>query len=86
MNYQYVDNTQQLRTLLGRIFSDDFMQQHTSFPSLYAFQASSAVIVNWQAPQLIYAPQLLDAFVRESTQFSCWEEMVRCATDQCFGS
>ena len=29
---------------------------------------------------LIYAPPLLDAFVKESTDFATWDEMVRSAT------
>ena len=29
---------------------------------------------------VIYAPPLLDAFVKESTDFATWDEMVRSAT------
>ena len=44
------------------------------------FRYSSAVMVNWKADTLIYAPPLLDAFVKESTDFATWDEMVRSAT------
>ena len=38
------------------------------------------MVVNWKADTLIYAPPLLDAFVKESTDFATWDEMVRSAT------
>ena len=37
------------------------------------------------ADVLIYARERLDAIVRESTQFSSWEEMVRSAADLRYG-
>ena len=37
-------------------------------------------MVNWKADTIVYAPLLLDSFVKESTQFSNWDEMVRAAT------
>ena len=66
--------------LLEDIFTDAFMQQHTRFDNFEGFQFSSAVILNWKADTLVYAPLLLDAFVKESTRFGSWDEMVRTAT------
>jgi flavorubredoxin len=63
--------------LLEDIFTDDFMQEYTRFESFEGFRYSSAVMVNWKADTLIYAPPLLDAFVKESTDFATWDEMVR---------
>lgn len=78
--YVFLDNAPELMKLLEDIFTDAFMQQHTRFESFEGFRYSSAVILNWKADTLIYAPLLLDAFVRESTQFGDWDEMVRTAT------
>ena len=69
-----------LPRLLEDIFTDDFMQEYTRFESFEGFRYSSAVMVNWKADTLIYAPPLLDAFVKESTDFATWDEMVRSAT------
>lgn len=71
----------QLMTLLEDIFTDEFMQQHTRFENFDGFRFSSAVMVNWKADTIVYAPLLLDSFVRESTQFAGWDEMVRTAAD-----
>ncbi len=78
--YVFLDNAPELMKLLKDIFTDEFMQQHTRFDNFEGFQFSSAVILNWKADTLIYAPPLLDAFVKESTQFGDWDEMVRTAT------
>ena len=71
-----------LLKLLEDIFTDAFMQAHTRFENFDAFQFSSAVMVNWKAETIVYAPLLLDSFVRESTDFPGWDEMVRAAVDQ----
>ena len=42
------------------------------------------MFVNWNADQLVYNEEALDNFVRESTRFSCWDEMVCTATDLYF--
>ena len=84
MAFQYVDYPQEMKDLLANIFSDDFMQAHTRFQSFEGFRYSSAVFVNWNADQLIYDDVVFNNFVKESTQFSSWDDMVRAATDQRF--
>ena len=39
------------------------------------------MFVSWEKEQLIYSKALLDNFVKESTRFQSWEEMVQTATD-----
>ena len=69
--FVFLENAPELMRLLEDIFTDDFMQEYTRFESFEGFRYSSA---------LIYAPPLLDAFVKESTDFATWDEMVRSAT------
>ena len=45
------------------------------------FQYSSAVITNWNSDHMVYARLLMDNFVKESTRFNSWEEMVMAASD-----
>ena len=78
--FVFLENAPELMRLLEDIFTDDFMQEYTRFESFEGFRYSSAVMVNWKADTLIYAPPLLDAFVKESTDFATWDEMVRTAT------
>lgn len=80
--YEYIPDAPALMKLLEDIFTDDFMQENTRFESFEGFRYSSAVIVNWKADMLVYSRLLLDSFVRESTDFSGWEEMVRTATQR----
>ena len=84
MSFQYVDYPREMRELMERMFHEDFMREHTRFQSFEGFRYSSAVFVNWNADHLVYNEEALDNFVRESTHFSCWEEMVRTATDLYF--
>ena len=65
--FVFLENAPELMRLLEDIFTDDFMQEYTRFESFEGFRYSSAVMVNWKADTLIYAPPLLDAFVKEST-------------------
>ena len=81
MAFVYADNSPQFRELLGRIMNDGFMATHTKFPSFEGFRYSSAVFVNWNADELVYNEEALDNFVRESTRFQSWDEMVRTAAD-----
>ena len=78
--YVVLGDAPALMKLLEDIFTDEFMQQHTRFENFDGFKFSSAVMVNWKADTIVYAPLLLDSFVKESTQFSNWDEMVRAAT------
>ena len=80
LGYVFLDNAPELLKLLEDIFTDEFMREHTRFENFDGFQYSSAVMVNWKADVLIYAAPLLDAFVKESTRFASWDEMVRTAT------
>ena len=62
------------------------MKAHTNFENFEAFRYSSAVIASWDGPQLIYAKLLMDGFVKESTEYETWDEMVMAATDAAFKS
>ncbi len=86
MAFVYADNSPQFRELLGKIMNDGFMAAHTKFPSFEGFRYSSAVFVNWNVDEMVYNEEALDNFVRESTQFQSWDEMVRAATDAYFRS
>ena len=82
LGYVMLRNGTALMKLLEDIFTDDFMRENTRFENFDAFQFSSAVMVNWKADTIIYASLLLDSFVKESTNFSDWDEMVRTAVEQ----
>lgn len=82
--YVTVKMDQELRKLLDTIFTDQFMKENTNFENFEAFQYSSAVIANWKAENMVYAQLLMDGFVRESTRFETWDEMVRAAADAKF--
>ena len=83
--YVYVKMDDEFRKLLAEIFTDEFMRKNTNFENFEGFQYSSAVIVNWNAGKMVYAQLLMDNFVKESTRFSSWDEMVRTAADERFG-
>lgn len=80
-DFEFLENGQALVRLLEDIFTDAFMREHTRFDSFEGFRYSSAVMVNWTADTLIYSRLLPDSFVRESTQFASWDEMVRAAAE-----
>lgn len=84
MAYISVENGELFQKLLKTIFTDDFMKEYTNFSSFEFFQYSSAVIANWKADPMIYDENLMDHFVRESTHFQDWNEMVIAATDRKF--
>lgn len=84
--YAYVEMDEKLRKILDMIFDDSFMQENTNFENFEAFQYSSAVITNWKSDQMVYAKLLMDGFVKESTRFETWDEMVRAAADAKFGA
>ena len=83
--YVRVDTDENFRKLLRTIFTDKFMQENTNFHNFEGFQYSSAVITDWNSDRMVYAKLLMDNFVRESTRFSSWDEMVTTAADQRFG-
>ncbi len=83
--YVTVEMDEEFRNLLERIFNDDFMKAHTNFENFEGFKYSSAVIANWNAEKMVYAQLLMDNFVKESTEYSSWEEMVKAAADEAFG-
>ena len=83
--YVYVDMDEDFRKLLERIFNDEFMKKHTNFDNFEGFKYSSAVIANWSAEKMVYAQLLMDNFVKQSTEYSSWEEMVKAAADEAFG-
>ena len=85
MAFQYVPVSPDLRKTLQTIFSDDFMKANTNFSTFEGFQFSSAVFVNWKSDIMVYDEDVLNNFVKESTRFSTWDEMVQTATDQAFG-
>ena len=84
--YVVLGDAPALMKVLEDVFTDEFMQANSRFESFEGFQFSSAVMVNWQADTIVYAPLLLDAFVRESTQFQNWDEMVRAAVQKRYHS
>jgi hypothetical protein len=84
MAFVYVDNPPEFQRLLGDLFTDQFMLEHTRFSSFEGFRYSSAVFVNWLSEQMVYNQEVFDNFVQESTSFSSWEEMVRTAADTRF--
>jgi hypothetical protein len=79
--YVAVPFSEELRNLLSEIFTDEFMQKYTNFENFSAFRYSGAVICDWDADTLIYSESLLDGFVRESTSFGSWNDMVATAAD-----
>ena len=79
--YVVLGDAPALMKVLEDVFTDEFMQANSRFESFEGFQFSSAVMVNWKADTIVYAPLLLDAFVKESTRFGSWDEMVRTATE-----
>lgn len=83
--YVVVESNEEFRNLLKTIFTDEFMQANTNFTNFEGFQYSSAVIVNWNADEMVYAQLLMDNFVKESTRFESWDEMVMAAADAKFG-
>ena len=83
--YVHVEVDDRLRKLLNIIFSDEFMQANTNFENFEAIQYSSAVITNWKSDHMVYAKLLMDNFVKESTCFQSWDEMVKIACDKKFG-
>ncbi len=83
--YVYVEMDEKTKKLLEVIFTDEFMEKHTNFKNFEGFKYSSAVITNWNSEYMVYAKLLMDNFVKESTCFSEWDEMVIAATDQKFG-
>lgn len=80
--YDIVSSGDEFRKILTEIFTDDFIRSNTNFESFEGFKYSSAVIVDWNRDTLIYDRYLLDHFVRESTRFAAWEEMVKAAADE----
>ena len=80
-----LDHAPELVRLLEDIFTDEFMQKHTKLENFEAFRYSSAVMVTWDSPRLVFSKTLLDGFVRESSEFDSWDEMVKTASDERFG-
>jgi hypothetical protein len=84
-DYVSVPTPKDFRDLLKRIFTDDFMKAHTTFENFEGFQYSSAVMTNWESDHMIYSEEVFNNFVKESTEFQSWGEMVKAATDEAFG-
>ena len=84
MAFVYVDYPPEFRDLLAKIMNDGFMAANTKFPSFEGFRYSSAVFVNWSADPLEYNEEVFNNFVRESTRFESWDDMVRTAADEYF--
>ncbi|MBQ9016452.1 MAG: hypothetical protein IJ109_10125 [Firmicutes bacterium] len=84
-DYVAVPTPKEFRDLLKRIFTDEFMKANTTFENFDGFKFSSAVMTNWEADQMVYSPEVFNHFIRESTKFETWEDMVKAATDEAFG-
>ena len=82
MAFQYVPVSPEFRSTLQEIFNDEFMKEETNFDTFEAFQFSSAVFVNWKSDIMVYDEEVLNNFIKESTRFSTWDEMVRTAADR----
>ena len=54
-NFICVEYSPALKAQFEEIFNDEFMKKHTNFKSFESFRYSSAVIVNWNAEDLILA-------------------------------
>ena len=67
--------------MLEDIFTEEFMRKYTRHESFESFKYSSMVFINWNADVLVYDGRLLDLFVKESTDFDNFEDMVKTATD-----
>ncbi len=79
-----IENTEKIKNLLKDIFTDSFMKENTNFESFEYFKYSSAVLANWEAPRMVYDEDLLNMFVKESTRFGTFDEMVKTAADMKF--
>jgi hypothetical protein len=79
-----VPYTEKLKLLLDSIFTDAFMRENTNFEDFAAFRYSSEVFVSWRSETLVYEEERLNGFVKESTRFGTWDEMVKAATDEIF--
>ncbi|OLR55718.1 hypothetical protein BHK98_06345 [Hornefia porci] len=84
-DYVSYNNDDEFKKILEDIFTDEFMQEYTNLENFEAFKYSSAVMCTWDSPRLVYSKTLLDGFVRESSRFDTWDEMVVAATDLRFG-
>ena len=84
MAFIKVEATPQLRKHINAIFTDEFMRENTNFTCFMDFQSSSSVFLNWNSYLWVYNEEVFDGFVKESTRFSSWEEMVKTATDKAF--
>lgn len=80
-NFICVEYSPALKAQFEEIFNDEFMKKHTNFKSFESFRYSSAVIVNWNAEDLIYYESLMNSFVKESTVFDTWDQMICTAAD-----
>ena len=79
MAFVTVKNDETLKRFFESIFTDAFMKTYTNFESFEYFRYSSAVIADWTAAEMVYNEELLDLFVRESTRFQSFDEMIRAA-------
>lgn len=79
--YMHIEAGDKFWELLEMIFTDEFMQKYTNFDSFEPFKYSSAVMVNWGGDEMIYMEDVFNNFVKESTVFQTWDEMVMKATD-----
>ena len=81
MAFVYVDCPPEFKAMMNEIFSEDFMRKNTRFSSFEGFRYSSAVFVNWNTDEMVYDETVFNNFVKESTNFSTWDEMIRTAAD-----
>ena len=70
--------------LLNIIFTDEFMKKYTNFEAFEYFRYSSAVMTTWTGEYMVYQEEVFNNFVKESTQFATWDEMIMKAADEKF--
>ena len=82
MAFEFIPVSPEFKKAMETMFSDEFMKENTNFDNFEDFKSSSAVFVNWKSAFMVYNAEVFDGFVRESTRFSSWEEMVKTASEQ----
>jgi len=82
MAFEFIPTTPEFKQTLEKMFTDEFMQKYTNFENFRDFKSSSAVFLNWESAFMVYNAEVFDGFVKESTQFSSWEEMIKTASEE----
>lgn len=63
----------------GELFNDEFVQEHTQFSNIDEFFESGGFIINREEDFNSIPQDKLDKHVKETTEFSDWEDMLSTA-------